>query len=464
MTVVAIAVVAGCLLVAIAIRSGLPVLGRARIPASLIAGTVLLAAIQTVDAVLPGDQTVANLTQTLADWPGPLIAVVFAAMLLPPRSGRSAAVARAADVGRQGLMVWIIVLGQTAVGLLTLWLVINRFEPLPPAAGMLIEAGFAGGHGTAAAMGLVFKQPPIEFDAGLDLGLLIATAGLGGGLVLGIGWIAAGRAVGWVDPRWAETDIDDLTEEGRTSIGSSRVDPEATDPLLFQLMWLALAMGVGVGLAAGVDALAATGDPAGDDSLLDQKRSLAGVAASMPLFIYTLAGGWLVNRGLRTFGLSDRIDALTIRHVSASAMDVLVIAAVGTLNLQAAASLWLPVVCFVVAGLTWSSVCLLVLARRILPEDRWFALGLINFGMSTGTTATGFVLLRVVDPNLRSGAAEDYALAAPLSAPFVGGGILTVAIPLMLLPAVPLPVAAVMLSVMVAGLVAAAIWWRRRAD
>ena len=49
--------------------------------------------------------------------------------------------------------------------------------------------------------------------------------------------------------------------------------------------------------------------------------------------------------------------------------------------------------------------------------------------MSTGTTATGFVLARIVDKNLDSGAAEDYALAAPLSAPFIGGGILTLLLP-----------------------------------
>lgn len=464
MTILAISAVAVSLFVAIAIRSMVPMFERAKIPASLIAGVLLLIGIQTVKGILPGDATLQSLVDTLAGWPGPLIAVVFAAMLLPQRSGRFKRIDRASDVARQGLMVWIIVLGQTAVGMTTLCLVVNQFQPLPPAAGMLIEAGFAGGHGTAAAMGLVLDDFPIFFEEGLDLGLLIATAGLAGGLLLGMTWIAAGRAAGWVDERWSESDIDDLTEEGRTSIGTSRVDPEATDPLLYQLMWLALAMGVGVAIWGAVDAIASSGATTGGETLLSQKMSLAGVAASMPLFIYTLAGGWLVGRGLRTIGSADRIDALTIRHISSTAMDVLVIAAVGTLDLRAAQSLWLPVVCFVTAGLIWSSVCLLVLSKRILPDDRWFALGLINFGMSTGTTATGFVLLRVVDPSLRSGAAEDYALAAPLSAPFIGGGILTVAIPLILLPAVSPGVVAIMLSAIVAGLVAVGIWWRRRDD
>ena len=41
------------------------------------------------------------------------------------------------------------------------------------------------------------------------------------------------------------------------------------------------------------------------------------------------------------------------------------------------------------------------------------------------------MLLRIVDPDLESGAAEDYALAAPLSAPFVGGGVITLSLPVL---------------------------------
>ena len=58
----------------------------------------------------------------------------------------------------------------------------------------------------------------------------------------------------------------------------------------------------------------------------------------------------------------------------------------------------------------------------------WFELGIINYGMSTGVTASGLMLLRIIDEDFDSGAAEDYALAAPLSSPFVGGGLVTVVV------------------------------------
>ncbi len=75
--------------------------------------------------------------------------------------------------------------------------------------------------------------------------------------------------------------------------------------------------------------------------------------------------------------------------------------------------------------------CGLLLVGSVLRLN--LRIQLINYGMSTGTTATGFVLLRVIDKDLASGAAEDYALAAPLSAPFVGGGMLTLGLPALVL-------------------------------
>ena len=70
--------------------------------------------------------------------------------------------------------------------------------------------------------------------------------------------------------------------------------------------------------------------------------------------------------------------------------------------------------------------------------------------MSTGTTAQGMMLLRIVDQDLESGAAEYYAMAAPLSAPFIGGGIVTLTLPLILLQVETAAVIGVLVLLMVA--------------
>ena len=109
------------------------------------------------------------------------------------------------------------------------------------------------------------------------------------------------------------------------------------------------------------------------------------------------------------------------------AIEFLIVAAIASLQVEAVVGYWLPTLVLLVAGSAWAVFGLLVVGRWLLPRRYWFELGLINYGMSTATTAQGMLLLRVVDPDLESGAAEDYAAAAPLTAPFIGGGVLTVA-------------------------------------
>ena len=135
---------------------------------------------------------------------------------------------------------------------------------------------------------------------------------------------------------------------------------------------------------------------------------------------------------LRALGQDRWLDAPTLRRISGVAIDVLIVAAITTLRFESAAAYLVPALILLGLGLAWAVFGLLVLAPALLPRSHWFELGLINFGMSTGTTAQGMMLLRMVDPQLRTRAAEQYALAAPLSAPFIGGGIVTFTLPLLL--------------------------------
>jgi ESS family glutamate:Na+ symporter len=453
--------VAVLLVIGVALRQRVPIFRWLYIPASVIAGLVGLLVVQANRWHTAA--TTEQWAATLGDWPGWLIGIVFAGMLLerePAAAGESIS-----RVGRQGLMVWIIVLGQTGIGLLATWLLVQPFYDVPNSFGMLIETGFAGGHGTAAAMGEVFKHPTIALEGGLDLGILMATCGLVYGVVSGIVWINIGARVGWIHRR-PVSDVRDADGNPQLSaIGYATISRDAIDPLLLQVLWLTLAFGIGMALQAGVAQLAAWIDTfhQSTDQLSEAQQQLssrltAARVLDFPLFIYTLFGGLIVRKSLGAMGLASVIDRETINRLTSAAMDILVVAAIASLNLYAVAKLLLPLFVLLVCAAIWTGVCLLVLARWILPREYWFELGLINYGMSTGTTATGFVLLRVVDPELESGAAEDYALAAPLSAPFIGGGVLTVALPLLVLQRVPIVVPTIVLLALT-GLL---IWIGRR--
>ncbi len=467
----AILFVAVLLLVGVALRLRFRLFGWLYIPASVIAGLLGLAVVQLGSLGSESLQSsLATLTSTLRSWPGFLIAVVFAGMLLErkPQPVKDSI----SEVGRQGLMVWIIVLGQTAIGLLATWLLIQPFYDVPNSLGMLIETGFAGGHATAAAMGKVYASEGINFDSGLDLGTLMATAGLVYGVVSGILWINIGVRRGWVRPTESSLRANNLEKsQNEPPIGFAKVGSETIDPLLLQIVWLVLAVGVGMAMHAAVASLASAidiwrsaGQPSAAAGQVLSDRLSAAKVLDFPLFIYALFGGLIVRRILRAFGQERAVDRETINRLTATAMDVLVVAAIASLNLAAVASLIVPFSILFVCGAIWSGICLLLLARWVLPRRYWFQLGLINYGMSTGTTATGFVLLRVVDPELESGAAEDYALAAPLSSPFIGGGMITVALPLLLLERVPIALTGLTIAAIVTAMLYAAFRWNRSAE
>jgi ESS family glutamate:Na+ symporter len=310
-------------------------------------------------------------------------------------------------------MVWIIVLGEITLGVTLTWLFIAGPWNVPLSFGQLIEAGFAGGHGTAAAMGEVYEA--LGFPEGRDLGFFVATVGLVFGIVSGIVYVNLAVRRGWT--RAGDVRIPTITglESRHEAIptGIAKTRPEVLDPLLFQVLLVSSAWATGLG----IHTLASSFVP---------------FMAQFPLFIFTLMGGLIVRLGMSALDIADLIDGEGIRRICGLAMELLIVSAIASLDLSAVFALFVPVSFLLLAAFAWVGVCLLVIGRRLLPRRYWFELGILNYGMSTGTTATGLMLLRIIDRDLDSGAAEDYALAAPMSAPFIGGGMITFSLPVLL--------------------------------
>jgi ESS family glutamate:Na+ symporter len=383
---------------------------------------------QELAAPSASQRATAEVSGVIDGWPGLLIAVVFAGLLMERSKKTFRESARRA--GRQGIFVYVVGVGEAFVGLLACALLIAPFYDVPRAFGQLIETGFIGGHGTAAAMGDVFRNV-FDFPQGRDLAFLFATVGLVYGVVSGIFFVNLGVRRGWVRRKADATPgglavpivsgLEDRADPKPSAF--ARVRSDVIDPLAFQLCLLGVAFGVGFLLQQGfelaVDRLLPPYE--GDDKLRDPRKYLGNV----PLFLFTLLGGWLVREAMHLLKLGDLIDPPSLHRLTGIAMELLIVAALATLRIEAARDFLWPILLLLTVGFAWTAFCLLVLARRMLPKEYWFELGLMNYGMSTATTAQGILLLRIVDRDLESGAAEDYAAAAPLSAPFIGGGVVT---------------------------------------
>lgn len=92
----------------------------------------------------------------------------------------------------------------------------------------------------------------------------------------------------------------------------------------------------------------------------------------------------------------------------------------------------------------------------------WFERGIGDFGQSMGVTATGLILMRVVDPKGKSPAFEAFGYKQLVFEPFFGGGLITaLAIPVIYLTGV-WPLFFVMLTVFVASIVIGLVFLRPR--
>lgn len=428
-----LAVLTSCVLLAVGLllRARLRVFHLLYIPASVIAGLVGFGVVQAVLHSGAVAKMVAPVTNELGGWPGPLIAVVFAGLLLERSSNDSFSQALRRGA-RSGALAWIIILGQIAIGLFVYLVAVKPFHTSVPASfGQLLEVSWAGGHGTSGAMAEVYAAQ--GFPEGRDLAFFLATIGLIYGVISGLvlvniairrGWTHAGEARGSLP---IVTGLEPSRDPQPVAFGRTR--REVMDPMTLQVVILGLAFAVGMVLQWSFISIASMVFGADDPTV---KGELIDFVGNVPLFLFTLLGGWGVRSAMALFRIERLIDSASLHRLLGVAMDFLIVAAIATMRVDAVWQYWKPVSLLFVLAAVWTAVCLLVIAPRLLPREYWFELGLLNYGFATANTPQGLMLLRIVDPELKTRAAEDYAVAAPLSAPFIGGGVVTFLLPLLL--------------------------------
>ena len=128
----------------------------------------------------------------------------------------------------------------------------------------------------------------------------------------------------------------------------------------------------------------------------------------------------------KTQGLIDR---QIIERIQGTALDFLVVAAVAAIKIPVVVKYAIPLLILMVGGLVLMHVLTIYLAPRIFP-DAWFERAIAEYGALCGVLAVGLMLLRVVDPDLKTSAPKAFAFERPFFSPFVGGGLVTAVIPL----------------------------------
>lgn len=382
-----IAWMSGLLLIAKIIRSKVKFVQRLYVPSALIAGFLGLFLGNQFLNVIPFSTEISN-------YAGILIAFVFGSMFIGNKTkvsfksmfqsvGDTFLVNAASEIAQFAIFI---LLGVTVIPIV--------FKGMNTAFGLMLPAGFVGGHGTAAAIGSVLVENGWK-DA-TSIGQTFATVGLLGGILGGVAIINIGARKGKTAIIKSVEDLQEemltglVHEDDRSIFGKNTVNAMSIDTLTWHFSLILVAVGMAYGVNTGLKIIMPS--------------------VSFPVYGLALVCSIILQGVLRIIKLDDYVDKNIITHIGSSATDYLVAFGVASINISVVIKYLVPIIVLSVIGFVFVVTWFWIVSPRFF-RNYWFERGMYIFGLSTGVMATGVILLRVTDPEFKSGVLEDFGFA-----------------------------------------------------
>lgn len=376
--------ISALLLVGKLARAWLPPVQRMMIPASMTAGLLGI-------ALGPNGVGIIPFSDQLGTYSGILIAVVFGA--IPYTEAFGSGLARGARV------MWSYSVGmyilQWGLALLFAFTVLTLVWTLPAGFGLLLPAGWAGGFGTAAAVGGVLADN--GWAEATSLGFTSATMGVMVCIVGGLAIAKWGAATGRAQTLGPFNSLPDemrrglvASPGGRVPIGVSTSSPSSLESLALHMAVLAVTTFAGYALSKGVSTL------------------FPGIA--VPVFAAAFVVGIFGSVVMRRTGAIRYLDSTTVASLSGASTDLLVAFGIASIVPAVVAAYAVPLAVLLLFGTAYCVLMFRFLTPRMFSQA-WLERGLFTWGWSTASIATGIALLRIVDPKGKSKTVEEFGLA-----------------------------------------------------
>lgn len=381
-----VSIISGLLLVGVILRAKVKWVQTLFLPASMIAGFIGL-------ALGPSGLNFLPFSNQLSAYPGLLIAVIFASIPIgAAKVHLKVIIHRVREMWSYSMLLTLLMWGGGALfGLL----VINQiFRDLPSGFGLILGAGFLGGHGTAAAIGEGFSK--YGWEEATTLGMTSATVGILVAILGGLFLIKRNTELGQTQfisnfkdlPVELKSGL--MHPEKRISMGTETVSPSSIDPLVLHLSIISFVVGISYWLTNTLAVLLPS--------------------ISIPLFSVAFVVALFFQFSIRTAKADSYVDQRIMERISGSATDYLVAIGIASINITVVFDYAVPLIMLFIFGTIWAYLIFRFIGPKIF-KDFWFEKSIFGWGWSTGTVAMGLALLRIVDPELKSKTMDDYALA-----------------------------------------------------
>lgn len=367
------------------LRAKVKILQELFIPASLTAGVLGL-------IFGPNGLGIIPFSSAFGSYSGALIVLVFAALPLSQENVKKEK--SSAGVVQMWSFQLVTYLGQHLWAMILGLLLFVPVFGTHVGFGYMLPTGFVGGHGTAAAVGDSFAGMGWE-DAGA-LGMTSATVGILSGLIGGIILIKLATKKGYTNyitdfvklPQSFRTGL--IPEQEREVMGRESFSTISVDPLAIHTALLFV-------VAYGAKKIA--------DFVLYLNPKL-----SLPIFSLAVLVGFIVMKLMRLGGADKYVDRRVITRLSSTFTDYLVGFGVASIQLGVVVKYAVPLAILFTCGILFNIFIAIWLAPRMFSKD-WFEKGIFTYGWASGVTAIGITVLRICDPNFKSGTLDDFSLS-----------------------------------------------------
>jgi ESS family glutamate:Na+ symporter len=301
---------------------------------------------------------------------------------------------------RSGAVIVSTYMVQGVTGLIiTIGLALTFMPDMFRAAGLLLPMGYGQGPGQANNIGTTYQT--LGFRGGHSFGLAIAAAGYLVACLVGVVILNILRKSGRISMKdtGAHEEYDAEYFNGKDEIPvAESVDKMSVQFAMILLVYFVTYLatrGLTAGIASISEGLAGT-----VNTLLWGFNFIIGsmVAIVCRTVFKQLRSKKIMNHQYQNNYLLSRMSGL--------AFDLMIVAGIAGINIDDLSGYWIPFILMAVLGAIVTFIYLLYMCKKLYPGyayEGFFSM----YGMLTGTISSGVLLLREIDPNFETPAANN---------------------------------------------------------
>ena len=305
-------------------------------------------------------------------------------------------------------------MAQSAIGYATNML----FTKIDPSLNMYrtfgyeLSAGFAGGHGLAAATGKLLEGFGIaQWEIAQGVALTTATIGLVGGMIFGIIFINIAirtnktsvikkivnentENINKIDrnmERGYNNDINTQASLGRETFLSSSIET-----ITFHLAIIFAVCGIAYIVLNFI-----------------KKIGIAGLDV-LPVWTYSMIIMFALNMLIKKLKLQWMVDSKVKAKIMGTLSDFAIVSAITSLPIKAIIHYIAPIIVMCIAGFIFTYLIVFIFNNMLFKNDYAFERAIISWGTLTGVLITGMTLLKICDPEYKSPALTEFSLGFSL--------------------------------------------------